>query len=56
MADPLSWSLGADGFPDLNSDFTTTNQFDNGTLDDIDGKNYFVRFIQRLKKLILSQK
>ena len=40
MAEPLSWSLGADGFPDLGTDLITPNQYENGNLDDIDGKYY----------------
>ena len=38
MADQLGWSFGADGFPDLGTDFLGTNTFDSGSFDDIDGK------------------
>jgi len=39
MADQLGWSIGPDGFPDIGTDFLGTNSFDNGNLDDIDGKS-----------------
>jgi len=49
MADQLGWSFGADGFPDLGTDFLNTNSFDNHNLEDIDGKlNFFCQFVFNL--------
>ena len=51
MADPLGWSLGADGFSDLGTDFLSSNSLENGALDDIDGKFMLVIFVHFLLQL-----
>ena len=54
MADQLGWPLGADGFPDFGNDFMNTNTFDNGSLDDIDGKQYFICIFNSFKRPCLT--